>query len=247
MSWIRTALKTAGVVTTGAFVLNWWHTPKNQIVSLKGAPNPNTDIGATDFVRFTCESSGTTCTCDDVRDWIRTYWFGVDGNNQPGLCTLQIAAIQLAEKSDHSDDTARRVIRATLELAEEFRAKYDPPPIVDCKNVGASWVDDYDCSDISDDWILGAGGQNAIKGIARRIEDVRRYAGIIHSRWELYKKAGDPNILPPSDRPMDPELQNYDPDAGEGPDSGSIGLGLLAGGVIALALISSQPKKKGRI
>lgn len=225
-SWLgKKGLAAAGALG-GLFIVEWATSPDEQIVSLGGAPDPR-NKSASDAIRFPCESTGISCTCDDVKDWLRTYWEGTE--RLVGLYPLELEAYSLAKKLGTGIDIrAQATINETQSLVQDFKKKYEP-------------LKSYDCNDTL---YLGKQGKDRIISIVEMIEKAQKLHLEIYDQLKEIKRPGERwDSIAPNHRPLDEDIY----DDGDGPDSGSIGLGLLAGGAVALALIMMQPKTKGPV
>ena len=233
-SWLQKGAAAVG----GFFIVEWFTSPEDQLVALSGAPEPG-NISASERVRFTCEGlGGATCTCGDLNDWLLTYWKGT--TKIVGLPALRKEALTLAEYSGKGNEQASVSVATVRDWIGDFKKKYGDP------DADKNW--EYDCD--GDLW-LGKSGQDRIEGVVGMIRQSQELHRQMRSALKELQASGKlPSgqlitVIPPNYRDLDERI--YGPDDDKGPDSGSIGLGLLAGGAIALALIMGQSKDKGRV
>jgi len=225
---VTAAAATGAVIGLDGAIASW--RGKNPIRSLSGAPPPDGVFSATESVKYLCESSGLPCTCGDVKDWLGTYAKYID--------SLRESVINLNIPS--GDKKAVIAINDAEAEIQRFSNKYEPG--------GKSWKS-YDCDDIESGVLnLGSSGRERISEIVSEIYKVQAILvklELYRAKYHLPGEVAPVNIV---DRALDNSIyEGLDDDDDKGPDSGSIGLGLLAGGAIALALIMGQSKDKGRV
>ena len=178
----------------------------------------------TEWFRNNCEESGITCTCDDVRDW---------------LCAL--------EKAVHGDGPKEvvRDIRRYTPVTEEGLPVPEVQIVLDTykarvKAYNDEWgpADTYTCNDT---WFLEDNrGRKIINDIHKQLVSQVEFNRQLAEVWE---EVSPENAVIPA-AVIARGKGRVDRGDDDGPDAGTIGMGLVLGGGLALAMIMMQPKSK---
>lgn len=220
-----TAVTAGSVAVTGGTLklVNYWTGDKvdSRLTSCSAAPPPGTEA-FTDWFRFTCESTGATCTCADVRDWLCSLDEAVHNLATADLIK-EIKQYAPVGRDGLPSLQVQMVLKEYKNRVAGYEAEFGAP---------GEW-ESYDCDDSI---FQGSGGRKEITKIQKRIEDAYDFNDRVAQTWADLAPEGA--VLPASVsiRPW------REPD--DGLDASSIGMGLVLGGGLALLLLSMQPKGK---
>lgn len=213
-----------GVVVGGLGAIDFFSgtdTPSEN-TSCDGAPPP--DAGNfTDWFFNNCEGSGRTCTCADVRDWL----CALDKKIHDEGVADMINDIRLLTPVSEDGMPPLHIQKLLIDYdrrVEGYDEKWGPPETFNC----------------DDSWFEGSRGQKTIMEIHEELVRANEFNKLVAKT--LDRIAPSNYVLPASvtNRPL-PGGRD------DGPDAGTIGLGLMLGGGIALAFLMMQPKKKNGI